>query len=77
MKAIKQHSGFSVRRPRAGSAKGPEADIRAEVVSRHRNSRAALVSLRAHPRTEEGYSNCFIFDEKQQRRLSNYEADKI
>lgn len=75
MKAIKQYTGFSVRRP--GRKRGPAADIDADVISRHKTARLALVSLRAQPRDPAGgYSNDFVFCEKQQRRLSNYEADK-
>jgi len=74
MSTAKKFSGYSVRRP--GRKRGPAADIEADVISRHKTARLALMSLRAQPRTEEGYSADFIFDEKAQKRISNYEADK-
>jgi len=75
MRTAKKHSiGVSVRRP--SGKRGPKADAEAEVISWHRSARAALRSLRAQPRTEQGYSEDFLFDEKLQRRISNYEADK-
>lgn len=71
-----KRTGFSVRRPRAGRARGPAADVLAEVVSRHATARGALRSLRKQPRSPEGgYSADFIFCEKTQKRISNYEAD--
>ncbi len=68
-------TGYSVRRP--GRAKGPVADIAADVISRHPNSHSALKAVLRQPRTEQGYTADFIFCEKTQRRISKYEADTL
>jgi hypothetical protein len=54
MKEPRRHRGYSVRRPRAGSAPGPAADALAEVISRHQTARQAIVSLRKQPRGSGG-----------------------